>query len=101
MALKLERFLVYLQDPNENVTAHQLVVRHVDMLRGELEFKRQGNPDGAQLNLVTAWTWAAATREGLYTGPFERWRDQDLVGLEDDGQLEVGPTPQETPDASA
>lgn len=100
MALTLERFLVYLQDPNEQVTEHQVTVRHVDMLRGELENARQGNPDGAKLNLVTCWVWAACMRLGLYSGPYDRFRDQDLVGLEDDGKETVDPTQQGTPDAS-
>ena len=97
MSLKRERFLVYLQDPNENVTVHQVAARHVDMLRGELEHNRQGSPDGARLTLVTAWCWAALTREGVYTGPYERFRDFDCVGLEDDGQETVDPTPLVTP----
>lgn len=100
MSLERERFLVYLQDPNENVTTHPVAVQHVDMLRGELEHNRQGAPDGAKLNLVTAWCWAALTRMGAYAGPFERFRDFDCVGLEDDGKETVDPTQPVTPDPS-
>lgn len=101
MALQLERFLVYLQDPNENITEHAVTVRHVDMLRGELENSRQGNPDSARLNLVTCWCWAACMRLGIYSGPFESFRDRDLVGLEDGGTETVDPTQPGTPGASA
>ena len=100
MALQLERFLVYLQDENEQVTEHGVTVRHVDMLRGELEHSRQGNPDTARLNLVTTWCWAALTREGLYTRSFADFRDRDCLGLEDDGQETVDPTQAATPAAS-
>jgi hypothetical protein len=101
MALERERFLVYLQDPDENITTHEVAVHHVDMLRGELENSRQGNPDGARLNLVTCWCWAALTRMGLYSGPYDRFRDFDCVGLEDDGQETVDPTQPVTPADSA
>lgn len=97
MALERERFLVTVQDPNENMSTHQVVIHHQDMLRGELENNRQGNPDGARLNLVTAWCWAAMTRMGLCTAPYDQWRDFQLVGLEDDGSETVNPTPPETP----
>jgi uncharacterized protein YvpB len=101
MALELERFRVYLQDLNENITEHQVTVRHVDMLRGELENGRQGNPDTAKLNLITAWVWAACTRLGLYALSFPDFRDRDLIGLEDDGKETVDPTTPETPEGSA
>lgn len=93
MALERERFLVYLQDENENVTEHKVTVLHVDMLRGELEHNRQGNPEkGANLNLVTAWCWAACTRLGLYSRSYPDFRDRDLQGLTDDGKEVVDPT---------
>lgn len=98
--LQRERFIVTVQDPNETITQHRVVIHHQDMLRGELENSRQGNPDGARLNLVTAWCWAAMTRDGLCTTPYEHWRDFALVGLEDDGSETVDPTPPPTPDAS-
>lgn len=101
MALTRERFLVYLQDENENVTEHRVTVHHVDMLRGELENSRQGNPDNARLNLVTTWCWAAMMRTGDYAKSFPQFRDQDLVGLEDDGQETVNPTVQATSGDSA
>jgi hypothetical protein len=71
------------------------------MLRGELEHGRQGNPDTAKLNLVTAWCWAACTRMGLYAQSFADFRDRDLVGLVDDGTETVDPTIPETPEGSA
>lgn len=93
MALQRERFLVYLQDEKEQITEHRVTVLHVDMLRGELEHNRQGLPEkGANLNLVTTWCWAAMMRLGLYSKPFNLFRDQDLQGLEDDGKETVDPT---------
>ncbi len=101
MPLQRERFVVYLQDENETVTEHHVTVHHQDMLRGELENSRQGNPENAKLNLVTAWCWAALTRAGHYTKGFAQFRDLECLGLEDDGQETVDPTVRETTAASA
>lgn len=98
--LERERFIVTVQDPNGDMTAHHVTIHHQDMLRGELENHRQGNPDGARLNLVTTWCWAAMTREGLCSVGFDQWRDFQLVGLEDDGTETVDPTPVTTHDDS-
>jgi hypothetical protein len=38
---------------------------------------------------------------GVYTGPYERFRDFDCVGLEDDGKETVDPTQQATPGDSS
>lgn len=100
MALERERFLVWLQDPNENITEHSVTVHHQDMLRGESEHIRQGQSDAARLNLVTAWVWAAMMRTGTYVGPYDRFRDIDLVGMEDDGKETVDPTQPATQDGS-
>lgn len=102
MALEREKFLVYVQDENEKVTVHSVTVHHADMLRGELEHNRQGAPEkGANLNLATAWCWAALTRMGDYTKSYPQFRDMECLGLEDDGKETVDPTQLETPDASA
>lgn len=101
MALERERFLVWMQDENEVVTVHHVTVHHADMLRGELEHNRQGAPEkGANLNLATAWCWAALTRMGDYSKPFPTFRDMECLGLEDDGKETVDPTQLETPESS-
>lgn len=100
MALELEKFLVYVQDENENVTEHRITVRHVDMLRGELVMAQEHVPESAKLNLVTAWVWAAMTRLGAYSKSFQHFRDLELLGLEDDGKETVDPTQPETPEGS-
>lgn len=94
MALEREKFLVYLEDPlTQEVTVHSVTIRHVDMTRGELEHLRQGGPErGAGLNMATVWCWAALTRMGLYARSFPEFRDNDCVGLEDDGTETVDPT---------
>lgn len=102
MPLEREKFLVYLQDENENVTVHHVTIQHTDMLRGELEHNRQGAPEkGANLNLATTWCWAALTRMGLYSKSFAQFRDMECLGLEDDGKETVDPTQEETPVPSA
>lgn len=93
MALERERFLVTVQDENETITQHQVTVHHQDILRGELEHNRQGMPEkGANMNLMTAWCWAALTRMGVYTKSFAHFRDLECLGLEDDGKETVDPT---------
>lgn len=102
MPLEREKFLVYLQDENERITVHNVTIHHPDMLRGELEHNRQGAPDrGANLNLVTAWCWAAMTRMGAYAKSFPQFRDMECLGVEDDGKDRVDPTQLETPEPSA
>lgn len=103
MPLEREAFEVYL-NPLDDGPPRQVhvVVRHVDMLRGEQEHNRQGLPEkGTNLNLVTAWCWAALMRMGEYAGPYDRFRDTDLIGLEDGGSETVDPTQPVTTDASA
>lgn len=103
MPLERERFTVYLDDPlTHELSSHDVTVLHVDMLRGELEHNKQGLPEkGTNLNLVTAWCWAAMTRLGLYAAPFTQFRDMDCQGLEDAGKETVDPTqPGTTPDSA-
>lgn len=93
MALTREKFVVYVQDENENVTEHKVTIHHQDMLRGELEHNRAGAPEkGAALNLITAWCWAALTRMGLYSKSYAQFRDMECMGAEDDGKETVDPT---------
>jgi hypothetical protein len=101
MALQRERFLAYVQSADDTVTAHSVTIHHVDMTRAEVENIRQGLTSSAGLNFATCQVWAALTRMGLYSGPYERFRDQDLLGLEDDGAETVDPTQPVTPPDSA
>lgn len=97
MPLERETYTVYLAPTDEGPpTEHTVTVHYQDQLRGELAHNRAGMPDrGAWLNLTTAWVWAALTREGLYVGPFDRFRDVDCQGVEDAGTVTVDPTPPE------
>jgi len=95
--MQREKFLVMVQDENETVTQHSVTIHHQDMLRGELELSRNGVPDTAKMNLVTAWCWAGLTRQGDYTKSFAHFRDMECVGLEDDGSETVDPTQPVTP----
>lgn len=97
MSLEREKFVVYLQDAGGKVTAHPVTIHHVDMLRGETMHTMTGGTQGQGLNVATAWCWAALTRMGLYAGPYEQFRDQDCMGLEDDGKETVDPTEPGTP----
>lgn len=101
MPLERERFLVYVQDENENITQHRVTISHQDMLRGELEHDRSQAPERAKLNLVTAWCWAGLVRTGVYTKGFQQFRDMECVGLEDDGKETVDPTQLEPTPGSA
>lgn len=92
MALEREKFLVYLQDAGGKVTVHPATIQHQDMLRGETVHHMAGGQAGQGLNIATSWCWAALTRMGLYTGPYEQFRDGDCMGLEDDGKETVDPT---------
>lgn len=97
MALEREKFLVYLQDEGGKVDVHPVTIAHQDMTRGEIAHHLVGGQAGQGLNIATSWCWAALTRLGLYTGPYEQFRDMDCMGLEDDGKETVDPTQPGTP----
>lgn len=100
MTLQRERYVVYLAPKDDGPPEeHHVTVSFQDQLRGELEHSRAALPDRALLNLTTAWVWAAMVRTGDYTGPYDRFRDIDCQGLEDDGQETVDPTNPGTTDA--
>lgn len=98
MPLEREVFTVYLaaldDGPEREVTA---TISHQDMMRAELTLKAHGVDSDAKLNLVTCWTWAALSRQGDYTGPWDRYRDVDCQGLTDAGTVTVDPTQPGTP----
>lgn len=73
-------------DPEgSGVEVHHLVeVRAQDQLRGELEAGKQRLPNAqdAPINNVSVWVWCAMVRLGLYVGPYQEFRNRDLVDFQ-------------------
>lgn len=109
MPLELPRYVVYLvdhgvtTDPNVPadelpVAEHLVTIHHADQLRAELELAAAGVPARAGLNLTNAWCWASMVRQGLYSGPWQRFSTQDCRGVQEPtedqggGFLTVDPT---------
>lgn len=73
MAPQIPAYTVLL-DTDAGVVEHRLSIRHGDRLRAELEAPRHvpANLSTKQsaFHLMTLWCWAAAVREGIFTGKF-------------------------------
>lgn len=69
-------------------------IRHVDRLTAERTMTQMGmgTDQGLAIHMQTAWAWAALKREGIYTGPFDRFMAVDCLDLEDAGEEDVDPT---------
>lgn len=98
MPLELDSFIVYVNPLDDGEpTPHTVVISHQDRLRGELEHHRAGAPpDGAFLNLTTAWCWASLVRAGEFSGPYSQFRDFACAGIEKAEDVTVDPTQPET-----
>lgn len=110
MPLELPRYVVYVVDhdvttePNVPADAlpvaeHLVTIHHTDQLRAELQLASSGvQARQAQLHLTNAWCWAALSRLGLYSGPWERFAAQDCRGIQEPtedqggGMVTVDPT---------
>lgn len=90
------------------VEEHTVTINHQDILRAELELKRNGiDARNATFHLTNAWIWAALMRGGVYAKPWQVFKDEDCVGYDDAGEEEIFPTvpapgtPAITPDSGA
>lgn len=93
MGLMRDRFLVYVQDPNEALHEHEATITHQDMLRGEKAIiDTPGGTLNTALALASAWAWASLLRQGVYAAPWQQFRDMDCQGLEKLEPVEVDPT---------
>lgn len=112
MPLELPRYVVYVVDhdtPSEPdtpadqlpVVEHIVTIHHADQLRAELEMAGQlahVPMKQAQLHLTSAWCWASLVRQGLYSGPWQRFQTQDCRGIQEPtedqggGMVTVDPT---------
>lgn len=95
MPLERDRFRVWVQTADGEVTEHEATITHQDMLRAEQAII--GTPGGtikAAFALTTAWCWASLMRQGDYAGPWQTFRDADCQGLEDMEAAVVDPTQQ-------
>lgn len=75
-------------------------IRHPDRLVAEVALQRLGMNDAdlAQ-TLTTAWAWAAAKREGHYTGDLAKFLHADVfdLAMDDDEEESADPTPPARP----
>lgn len=110
MPLELPRYVVYVvdhgvtTDPNVPADAlpvaeHVVTIHHTDQLRAELELANAGvQARQAQLHMTNAWCWASLVRQGLYSGPWQRFAAQDCRGIQEPtedqggGMVTVDPT---------
>lgn len=82
MGLKRMQYDVAIEKDGE-VVEHRILVRHGDMLRGELEAGKQGLPSvqAAPMNNTTVWVWCALVREGLVDVDYREFKTTQLVAL--------------------
>ena len=109
MPLELPRYVVYVVDhetPSEPntpadalpVVEHIITVHHADQLRAELELSAAGVSSRNMQHLTNAWCWASLVRQGLYSGPWQRFAAQDCRGIQEPteeqggGMVTVDPT---------
>lgn len=99
MKLRLETFTVWLNPMDDGEpTEHTAPITHQDQLRGEQAMMAEGVNPRAALAMTNAWCWASLTRQGLYSGPWSRFREIDCAGLEPQEQpTEQDPTQAMTP----
>jgi hypothetical protein len=72
--VQLPIYTIYLDDEAGDTTEHHLAIRNGDRLRAELEAPRHVPPalssKASAFHTMTLWCWAAAVREGIFTGKF-------------------------------
>lgn len=97
MALKRTRYLIELDgDP----TTHELTILPADQIVAESAGPRFGHPSikAAPITYQFLWMWAAARRQGVFTGEWPAFKAA-LVAYDDPDQAgdEAGEDPREDP----
>lgn len=79
-ALNLQRAVVHLASGE----VLDLRVANPDMVRWDTTAAKHKWPSmkDAPMLWATFVTWRAATRTGVYTGTFEKWRDEDALDVD-------------------